>query len=191
MDVFARVFAVVIGEEGGFAADRDDPGDWTGGKVGAGVLRGTKFGISAAAYPTLDIAALTTAQARAIYRRDYWAPMQGDALPPAVALLTFDAAVNNGPARAARWLQAALGVAADGVIGPATLAAAAARAGDVAGLCAEMLAQRLEFMAALPTWRDFGRGWARRLCALPFHAMAVGEGQGYPQMTQMTQIKSE
>ena len=170
-NTFTRAFAIVVGEEGGFSAEPDDPGNWTGGAVGQGALRGTKFGISAAAYPALDIAALTPDDARAIYRRDYWARIAGDALPPAVALLVFDAAVNNGPAQAARWLQAAAGVAADGDIGPATRAAVAAA--DPVTLAAEMLARRLLFMAALPGWREFGPGWARRLCALPWHAMAL------------------
>lgn len=171
MDSFTRAFAVVVGEEGGYSADAADPGNWTGGAVGQGALRGTKFGISAASYPALDIEHLTLADAQAIYRRDYWDRVQGDALPPPLALLVFDAAVNNGLERAARWLQAAVGVAEDGVIGPETVAAVAARAGDAAGLGAEFLAQRTVFMADLPTWRTFGLGWARRLAALPYRAM--------------------
>lgn len=173
MDSFTRAFAVVVGEEGGYGADPADPGNWTGGAVGAGALHGTKFGISAAAYPTLDIAGLTLAQAQAIYRRDYWDPVAGDALPPPLALIVFDAAVNNGVDRAARWLQGAVGVAQDGEIGPQTRAAVAARAADPAPLCAEFMAQRTVFMAGLPTWRDFGLGWARRLCALPWQAMRL------------------
>jgi lysozyme family protein len=176
MSTFDRAFAIVIGEEGGFTADAADPGNWTGGRVGAGALRGTKFGISAAAYPTLDIEHLTLDDARAIYRRDYWERVRGDDLPPPLALLAFDAAVNNGVDRAARWLQAAVGVAEDGMIGPATLAAVAARAGEGARLCAEFLAQRMVFMAALPTWRSFGLGWARRLCALPYESMTMTGG---------------
>ena len=173
MGVFEQAFKVVVGEEGGFSDEPADPGNWTGGAVGAGVLRGTKYGVSAAAYPTVDIAALTPDAAQAIYRRDYWNRISGDALPPALALLVFDASVNNGVERAAQWLQAACGVAQDGVIGPQTLAAVAARASDGAALCAEVVAERLLFMAALPTWRVFGTGWARRLCALPYRAMAI------------------
>jgi lysozyme family protein len=184
MSAFEQAFAIVVGEEGGFTSNAADPGNWTGGACGQGSCRGTKFGISAAAYPALDIGALTLDAARAIYRRDYWDKVAGDALPPPLALLMFDAAVNNGVARAARWLQAALGVEADGAIGPATLAAVNARSGDGAALLAEVLAQRLAFMAALPTWRSFGLGWSRRLCALPFHAVqmagvpATGPGAG-------------
>ena len=96
-------------------------------------------------------------------------------MPPALALLVFDAAVNNGVGRAIRWLQQALGVSVDGVLGNGTLAAIKSRDGDGAGLLAEFQAQRLIFMAGLPTWRTFGVGWARRLCRLPFEAVQMGE----------------
>ena len=96
-----------------------------------------------------------------------------DVLPP-LALLVFDAAVNNGVGRAVRWLQEALGVPPDGVMGRDTLAAMDAQAGRGGALCAEFQARRLAFMAGLPTWRTFGTGWSRRLCALPFQAMQMG-----------------
>jgi lysozyme family protein len=175
MTAFEHAFALVVGHEGGFDATKADPGNWTGGAVGQGELRGTKFGISAAAFPTLDIANLTLADAQAIYKRDYWDRVSADALPPPLALLVFDAAVNTGVGRAARWLQGAVGVAVDGQIGPATLAAlkaSVAKSGGAA-LCAEFMAQRLTFMAALPTWRVFGLGWARRLCALPYESLSM------------------
>lgn len=171
---FIHAFTVVVGLEGGFTDSPADPGNWTGGRCGAGRCAGTKFGISAAAYPATEIAALTLDEAQVIYRRDYWDRTQGDWLPAPLALLVFDAAVNNGVARAAGWLQQAVGVSADGVIGPETMAAVAARAGDGAALLAEYQARRLAFMAGLPTWRVFGLGWARRLCRLPFEAMRMG-----------------
>ena len=174
--VFERAFRIVVGEEGGFGANPADPGNWTGGQCGAGRCLGTKFGISASSYPLLDIAGLTLDGARLIYRRDYWDRVQGDALPPPLALLVFDAAVNNGVGRSARWLQIAVGVRTDGVIGPETLAAVLARSGKGAGLMSEFQAQRLAFMAGLPTWRTFGLGWARRLCRLPFDAIEMTTG---------------
>lgn len=53
--VLERAYAVVLGYEGGFTQDPRDPGNWTGGRIGHGQLRGTQHGISAAAYPNLDI----------------------------------------------------------------------------------------------------------------------------------------
>ncbi len=157
MAAFDQAFRVVIGHEGGFTANPADPGNWTGGASGRGECRGTKFGISARAYPDLDIADLTLDQAQAIYRRDYWDKLDADSLPPPLALLAFDAAVNNGLGRARQWL-------------------ALARSQQTgAAICAEFLAQRFAFMAALPTWHSFGLGWARRLCRLPYESMTMTE----------------
>ncbi len=175
MSAFERAFRIVVGEEGGFTADPADPGNWTEGVCGKGRCSGTKFGVSAAAYPALDIAGLGLDGARVIYRRDYWDRVRGDDLPAPLALLVFDAAVNNGVGRAVRWLQLAAGVGADGILGEVSLAAVRTRAGQGAALLSEFQAQRLVFMASLPTWRTFGLGWARRLCRLPFEAVRLGE----------------
>jgi lysozyme family protein len=164
MDNFERCFAFTLGAEGGYSNNPADPGNWTGGAVGNGELRGTNFGISASAYPQLDIANLTQKQAEDIYRRDYWAVLQGDRLPLPVALVAFDAAVNAGPKRAVAWLQQAAGVPADGVLGHATLAAL--NAGDATAVAREALVRRLDFSTHLSTWANFGLGWSRRIIAL-------------------------
>jgi lysozyme family protein len=164
MDNFARCFAFTLGAEGGYSNNPADPGNWTGGAVGNGELRGTKFGVSASAYPQLDIANLTEEQAEEIYRRDYWAPLQGDSLPLPIALVVFDAAVNAGPKRAVFWLQQATGVPADGVLGPDTLAAL--NAGDPLALAREALVRRLDFSTHLSSWASFGLGWSRRIISL-------------------------
>lgn len=59
----------------------------------------TKYGISQKAYPKLDIAKLTPADAKAIYKRDYWDKIGGDeiaAKDPKLAALMFDTAVQHG-----------------------------------------------------------------------------------------------
>lgn len=174
-DYFNICFAAVLGHEGGYTDDRRDRGNWTGGEIGQGELRGTKFGISAAAYPALDIVNLTADQAREIYRTDYWAKIQGDALPPAVAFVTFDAAVNAGPGAAARFLQAAIGAKPDGVIGPVTLQAVRryCEANTVRALVIDLLARRAEHNRTLATVHIYGLGWSRRLFRL---ALDVGGG---------------
>jgi lysozyme family protein len=180
MEIFDQAFRVVIGEEGGFTANKADPGNWTGGACGKGLCHGTKFGIAASAHPDLDIASLTLAAAKQIYRADYWEKVQGDALPPPLALLVFDAAVNCGPSRAVRWLQAALGLTEDGQPGPATITAIRSHSGSGAALCAEFQARRLNWMTALPTWPTFGLGWSRRLCRLPYQALSMGAASWAP-----------
>ena len=164
MPVFSRAFEIVIGVEGGYVDDPRDPG-------GA-----TKYGICQRSYPKLDIPGLTLDQAKAIYRGDYWNPVCGDDLPPPLALLIFDAAVNNGVRRAAQWLQIAVGETQDGVIGPVTLAAIQAKAGKGAELLAEFQARRMAYMASLPGWTVFGLGWSRRLAALPYMSMEMTNG---------------
>lgn len=158
---FDTAFDLLIGHEQGFTDDRADPGNWTGGKVGAGVLKGTKYGIAANTYPDLDIRQLTLAQAKAIYRRDWWDRLKLDQLPAAVRFDLFDAAVNSGRVQAAKLLQRAAGVADDGKIGPATIAAANAM--DPEQLDARLSGYRLLFLADLQTWPHFGKGWVRRV----------------------------
>jgi lysozyme family protein len=85
---------------------------------------------------------------------------------------TFDAAVNSGRRRAALWLQQALGVTADGVIGPQTLRAARG-ANDRAAVISRACELRLAFLRILDTWPDFGRGWSRRVREVRAAALAM------------------
>ncbi len=170
MTSFEAAFAFVIGAEGSFTSDPRDPGNWTGGKINAGALRGTKYGISAAAFPTLDIASLTRDQAQAIYRARYWSPIAGDSLPPPVALVTFDCAVNQGVGTAAVLLQAALGVTQDGAVGPLTIAASVRYANAPAPLVLELCARRALRYAAGDI-ATYGLGWFRRLFAAAAQAV--------------------
>lgn len=174
MSAFDQAFEIVVGHEGGYTDNPKDRGNWDSGVIGQGNLKGTKFGISAAAYPNLDIVALSLEEAKAIYFADYWTKAGCDLLDPGLALIVFDAAVNNGVGAAVRWLQAAVGVAADGVIGPNTRAAIE-RANPLEALV-EVHGQRMHHMAGLSTWQTFGRGWSRRLASLPYQAAGMKEG---------------
>lgn len=130
--------------------------------VGDGRLGGTKFGISAASFPTLDIRNLSLDQARAIYRFRYWNPIAGDALPYGIALLAFDAAVNQGVGAAARMLQRSVGgLAIDGAIGPKSVAAIGAA--DPKETLGRLGAERALGYARDPDVITFGRGWYARL----------------------------
>lgn len=149
MSVFEQAFRRTVAWEGGYVNHPSDPGGET------------NYGISRRAYPHENITGMTLERAQFLYHRDYWQPCRCDDLPPLVAIELFDAAVNSGVAQSIRWLQRALGVADDGVIGPLTVSAAASS--GAAGLCARMLGERLAFAASLSTWPAFGRGWARRI----------------------------
>jgi lysozyme family protein len=151
MTTFDQAFAAVLGHEGGYVCHPSDPGGET------------KFGISKRAHPHLDIKALTAADAKAIYRRDYWGPAGCETVPECLRLHLFDAAVNSGVRGAIKMLQRAVGETEDGILGPRTLAAINSMPGT--RLVARMSGARLAFMADLPQWPAFGRGWARRIAA--------------------------
>ena len=162
MTVFEQCFTVTVGQEGVLSLDPSDRGNWTSGQVGVGVLKGSKYGLSAMRYPTLDFGTLTLNGAMPIYEKDYFREAGCDRLPPPLALLVFDAAVNNGTGISPKWLQEAVGVVRDGVIGPATLAAVAEHQGQGLRLLATYQAIRLRYMASLAGW-SHNRGWADRL----------------------------
>lgn len=147
--------------EGGYSNDRADPGNWTGGKVGVGKLKGTKYGIAANTYPNLDIKNLTWDAAKAIYKRDFWDKVHGDQLPEAVQYSALDGAINSGIGRSIGWLQGAAHVAADGLWGPVTMRAISVA--DPNDLLLRYNAFRQLFMTDLSNWDRFGRGWARRI----------------------------
>lgn len=153
---FENAFALVLEHEGGYSDHAADPG----GK--------TRFGVTEAVAREVgfkgDMRELPIELAKRIYLEKYWKTISADDLPPGIRYIVFDGAINSGPRQATLWLQRALGVEADGVIGPKTLAAAYAQ--DAPALRARILAQRLKFMASLSNWPAFSRGWARRIADL-------------------------
>lgn len=144
----------LIRREGG---DRitDDPYD-TGGL--------TKFGISKAAWPNVDIAALTLDEARRLYYERYYLAPRFHLLPLEYSEPVFDLGVHAGPAQAIRLMQRTVGVKADGVIGDETIAAVQRQ--PVAGFRKAFAVERLLFyvqtIVARPSNLKFARGWLRR-----------------------------
>lgn len=158
---FDKAFKLTVGAEGGYTADRKDKGNWTGGRIGVGELKGTKYGISAASFPDLDIKNLTLDQSKAIYRRDYWNAIMADQLPDGVDLIVFDAAVNHGVKEASRMLQfAVVPQYIDGTIGPMTIKAAASK--PARDTIKEIAARRHLLWGNLSTFSTYGLGWSRR-----------------------------
>ena len=128
----------------------------------------TRFGVTeaqarAAGYLG-EMKSLPLSVAESIYKKYYWDAVRADDLPERLRYAVFDAAVNSGPSQAAKWLQKALNVTADGSIGPQTIAAA--NKADAEDIRNSMLSQRLLFMARLPQWQVFGRGWANRIATI-------------------------
>lgn len=164
MNKFETAFQELIGNEGGYKAEKTDRMDWTGGKIGIGILKGTKFGISAGTYPELDIKNLTLDEARNIYKRDWWDRFKGDAMPYEIGFQVFDSEVNHGRRTGVKFLQKALGFKeddTDGLVGNVTLTAVSKANEDQ--LLLRYLAVRLRYFTCIPTWNTYGRGWANRV----------------------------
>jgi lysozyme family protein len=170
--IYRRAFAVVHGHEGGFINHAKDPGGATNHGVSLRYARskGLAFDLDGDGdVDEWDIRRITPEQAMAAFYHDFWRPCRCDELPPDLALLVYDSAVNNGAAQAIRWLQRAAGVREDGVFGPLTLAGVQAGA----GMAQRFHEARVRGMTQMAGWPSFGRGWAVRLALLPFQAQAM------------------
>lgn len=173
MGVFDPVFSIIVGVEGDLSLDPADRGNWTGGSPGKGILKGTKFGISAAAFPHVDIQNLTIEEAKELYKLNYWNLIRGDDLPQALALILMDCAINQGVSAAKDCLQLALAVAADGFLGPVTMSAV--KSADLRKLLIEVAARRGLRYASGDIDHE-GLGWYRRL----FRIFALSLSTGSP-----------
>jgi len=163
-DRLNKAFEMVKSHEGGFVNDPDDPG-------GA-----TNVGITLKAYiefcedtgrdvPTVEsLRKLTENDMMTFYGRRYFDPfmwIEDDRL----FYLLCDTAVNNGRSRAILWLQRAVGLLEDGVMGPKTKTAVNdAVPNDV---FFRVFALRMKEYGTLPTRNPklvkFIGGWLNRL----------------------------
>lgn len=172
MTAFDRALRQTLGFEGGWSNHSGDRG-------GA-----THYGVTQAAYdawrtttgqPRRPVELISDDEVRAVYRDDYWAPCRCDELPEPLARAVFDMAVNSGAWNAKIALQRALGVKADGVVGPVTLASAAAS--DVKAMVLRFLKKRAAYIQdviyAQPADVQFLEGWINRLLDQAFEGGAL------------------
>ncbi len=108
-----------------------------------------------------DLRNISDKELNHIYKTGYWDKCNCDNLPAGLNYVVFDAAVNSGPSRSAKWLQKALGVERDGVIGPITLGKI--KTHDLIQLIHSVCDKRLNFLHTLGNWPQFGKGWGRRI----------------------------
>lgn len=155
----------IFAHEGGFVDHPKDPG----GATNWGITIGTLSAWLGRPATVVQVRNLTKAEARQIYRRNYWDKVRGDALPAGIDLVAFDPAVNSGVGRGSKWLQRSLAVAADGKIGPVTIAAAVDA--DHVAVIVKACGLRMGFLRGLKTFSTFGRGWSRRVASV--EAVAV------------------
>ena len=124
----------------------------------------TKYGISKASHPDLDIANLTTEQAQVIYQNQYWNMAGCPELKPELQYIHFDTAVNMGVVMAVKLLQKTGGVVDDGVLGPNTLSASNSAIPEAYLLCRLMHYNTI--IANDASQYKFCKGWTNRIAAL-------------------------
>jgi lysozyme family protein len=166
---FDRCLALVLKHEGGWADHPSDPG----GATMKGITIGTYAQFKGRKVTKDELRAISDAEIAAIYRRRYWDVVRGDGLPSGLDYTTFDAAVNSGPARAAKWLQQAVGAPVDGKIGPATVRMA--NLAPPIKSIETMHAIRASFLRSLKTWPTFGKGWQRRIDDVRIEALRMAK----------------
>lgn len=155
----------VLRHEGGYADHPSDPGGATNMGITHKTLARWRRVSPWWKLPKDEVRKLQRPEAARIYRASYWDRCKASDLPGGIDLVVFDYAVNSGPDRAIRTLQAEVGAVADGQVGPLTLAAIATRIAKsgVADLIDAICNRRLSFLGRLSTFVIFGRGWTARV----------------------------
>lgn len=154
---FKRALPLVLKHEGGFVDHPKDPG----GATNKGVTIATFRRYVKANATVADLKRISDEQVATVYYRHYWSAVNAAALPAGLDYAVFDFAVNSGPSRAAKFLQALVGAKQDGRIGPATIEAVAAF--ETRFLINALCDKRTAFLKRLPTWKTFGKGWTSRV----------------------------
>lgn len=161
MKNFKDAFDELMGTEGGFW---DDP-------VGGATMWGVTERVARLWGYKGRMQDLPLNVAQDIAKKEYWDRYQCDKMPITIAFQVFDTAYNGG--RPVHWLQDAVGVEADGDLGPVTLAAA--NAADPCRVALLFNYERLRYMTSLKNWSPNSRGWARRIAANLKHAAQLKE----------------
>lgn len=171
MTAFTDCLAILLKEEGGFVNNPHDPG----GITNLGVTAKTWAAWTGTKPTEADMRALTPERVGPLYRTRYWNAVLADCLPPALALIVFDFAVNAGPARAAKMLQGVVGASQDGSVGPATLKALQALAGakGLAEVVRSYMNARRAYYRSLGTFGTFGKGWLARCDRIETNALRM------------------
>ena len=154
---FDLCLPIILASEGGFVDNPKDPGGATNLGITLNALSDW-YGHPAAID---DVRGLTVDDVAPLYQVKYWNAAHCDDCAQGLDLMVFDEAVNQGVGRAIKTLQSAVGVADDGVYGPATLAAI--KACNPADAINAMAAAREAFYRGLSTFPTFGKGWLARL----------------------------
>ena len=154
---FTEALDHVLKHEGGFVDHPKDPG----GMTNLGVTRAVWEEWVGRESSEKEMRSLTPEDVAPLYKKNYWDKVKADKLPSGLNYCVFDAAVNSGTGRAAKWLQEAVGAIPDGAIGPNTLAKVNTH--QASAMVNAVCDIRMSFLKNLSTFDTFGRGWTRRV----------------------------
>lgn len=154
---FEQCLAITLKWEGGWANHSKDPG----GMTNLGITRATYEQWVGRHVDEKEMKALTLKDVEPIYRKNYWDRVKGDELPVGVDLAVFDLAVNSGSSTAVKFLQNALNLPADGILGHKTMAAV--EIADPEEVIEQVCQERMLFLKKLSSWPTFGKGWTNRV----------------------------
>jgi len=161
-NTFNTGLVFVARAEGGYVNNPNDPG----GATNLGITQTTYDNYrKSLGLPPKDVKDITLEETQSIYYTNYWSSTGAGELPPKLAVVYFDACVNTGPQQATKDLQRALGIPADGSIGPTTFGAA--QTADTVTATRSYIETRRVFYTNLasnkPELQEFLPGWLKRL----------------------------
>jgi lysozyme family protein len=153
---FRDCLELVLKHEGGVSNHSKDPGGFTN----LGVTQRVWEEWIGHPATEKDMRELTPAIVAPMYEMRYWRTSYCEKLPRGLDLLVFSMAVNAGAGRSVKLLQDAIGVVADGVIGPNTMARI--NEANVETLIDKFSEARTSFYKGLKLFPVFGKGWLNR-----------------------------
>lgn len=184
---YARAMKGIRISEGGYSNHPKDPG----GATNFGIIQ-TVYDEYRAAKKLVkqSVRLIAEAEVNDIYKTRYADKVRYDELPAGIDYATFDGAVNSGVSRGAKWLQAALGVSSDGIVGAGTIAAAAKA--DAINIVKSMCAKRMSFLRGLTIFSTFGNGWTARVARVEAESVSMAmEARGISAKSLPIALKTE
>lgn len=166
---FPKALEFTLSAEGGFVDDPRDPG----GATNEGITLYTLQAYVGSQATVDDLKNISPMLVDVIYYEGYWQKVSASKLPSGLDLSVFDMAVNAGVQRAIEQMQTALGVSADGDIGPMTLNAALHPSVDLQAVLNRLATVQEVFYKSLTTFGTFGIGWSARVDARLKAALAL------------------
>jgi peptidoglycan hydrolase-like protein with peptidoglycan-binding domain len=158
---FSKSLEFTLPAEGGFVDNPLDPG----GRTNKGIIQSVYDSYRRRkGLPLNDVLNISDAEVDEIYANMYWRPAQCDLMVLPLAVVHFDTAVNFGVAGAIMFLQEALGVAADGIFGPRTMALFQTNNNIATAnkIITGRIAYRHQRVAETPSQEIFLNGWLNR-----------------------------